>query len=320
MEKLKLGMVGLGDHALQSHLAFMLHKDNTEIVGAFDPNPESFKRVADEYDVNLKSFGTYEELLDEVDAVIICSPDKFHLSQLEQAVAKGIHALCEKPLCCDESELERLKKVLDNKSVVITTCHPRRFDYPYAFAKSVIKKFNNIGKLVGVELDFSYHKPSADKANLHGGSMLQDHANHEIDYLNFLCGLESFTAYKLCDMIDRYEIAGMRVDGISFHFKGTRRLDSRRFDETISLRFEKADVVIYTKDSTQSFIYFHESHERMQLTHLETDYNYRFSEINANFCHAILAGSKNYVSSDDMLLNSQMSVSFKNRNVFEFKK
>lgn len=320
MKKLKIGMVGLGDHALQSHLAFLLGKNNTEVIGAFDPNPQSFDRVLKEYDIDLKSFASYEELLENVDAVIICSPDKFHLSQLEHAVAKGVHTLCEKPLCCDESELERLGKVLDNKSVVITTCHPRRFDYPYAFAKNLIPQVKDAGKLIGVELDFSYHKPSIDKTHLHGGSMLQDHANHEIDYLNFLCGLESFKAYKLCDMVDRYEIAGIRADGISFHFKGTRRLEARKFDETISLRFEKADVVIYTKDSKQSYVYYHEKHEKVQLPHRETDYDYRFREINENFCYTALGEDTNYVSAQDMLLNSQMSVCFKNREMFSFEK
>lgn len=150
MKKLKIGFVGLGDHALQSHLALMLKYDNVDICGAFEPSADAFVRVKKEYGVSLKSFDSYSSLLNEADAVIICSPDRFHLQQLEEAAANGVHALCEKPLCSSEEELVRLQKVFENKDLVITSCHPRRYDYPYVQVKNKLAELVfRYGKVVG---------------------------------------------------------------------------------------------------------------------------------------------------------------------------
>lgn len=322
MEKIKIGFVGLGDHALQSHLALMLKYDDVEIVGAFDPNPDSFARVEEEYGINLQSFENYIELLQAVDGVVIASPDRFHTHQLMQAVCEGKHVLCEKPLCAGLDALVILKTCFNTaqeKNLVITSCHPRRYDLPYLWVKNnlddLIAKYGNV---VGIELDFSYHKPSADKAHLHGDSMLQDHANHEIDYVNFLFGVKVMSAYKLLDVFDRYEIAGVREDGITFHFKGTRRLDARHFGETIEIRFERACLHIDTKDSSKSYIDDNETQERLPVDSQETSYEIRFDGINRNFIDCIKGVAENYLSANDMMLNSRMSVVFKTQNKFEF--
>lgn len=176
-----------------------------------------------------------------------------------------------------------------------------------------------MARLSGVELDFTYHKPSESKRHLHGDSMLQDHANHEIDYVNFLLGMCSMKAFKLLDEFDRYEMTGIREDGVSFHFKGTRRLDSRIFAETINVRFEKAELVVYTKPGENSFIYDHETQSQIEFDVLPTDYDYRFDSINRNFVNAVLGKEAVYLKREEMLLNTAMSVTFQTKDFYEFK-
>ncbi len=65
--------------------------------------------------------------------------------------------------------------------------------------------------------DFFYHHPTATWK--HDRSLLLDHANHEIDLLNFIYGITGFSASRLKDAYDGYEISGVRTDVYPFRSK-----------------------------------------------------------------------------------------------------
>lgn len=316
----KVGLVGLGDHMLQSHLALLKDYDNVLIVGAFDPSEKSFERVQKEYNLTLKSFPSYEALLLEVDAIFISTPDRFHFSQMKLAVEAEKHVFCEKPLCINEEEtlgLAEILKIAKEKKLVVSSCHPRRYDLPYSWVKENLVEFvKRYGKVMNVKLDFTYHKPALDKAQLHGGSMRIDHVNHEIDYINFLFGISEMKAWQKEDTFDFYEMAGKRKDGISFDFFGTRRLDGRIYDESIVVRFERATLTVYTK-SSGSNIYDHETGEKIDIKVPKTDYDLRFAGINKNFISTILGEEECYLTHEDLLLNSKFSIHFDRNEYYQ---
>jgi predicted dehydrogenase len=142
-----------------------------------DPNAEARYNICHALKVEIHE--TNEVSLLErrnVDAVVIASPDRFHLDSLVRAVKAGKHVLCEKPMVTSEEELSRLRTVLElalASNLVVTSCHPRRFDHPYTILKQRLPEFvSQFGNILAVELDFSYHKPS--KQGLHQG-LLIDH-------------------------------------------------------------------------------------------------------------------------------------------------
>ena len=65
--------------------------------------------------IEIKGYSNYKKMLDEeqLDAVSICSPDKYHLEHIRYALKRGIKLiLCEKPLApC--SQLEQAKDLVD---------------------------------------------------------------------------------------------------------------------------------------------------------------------------------------------------------------
>jgi predicted dehydrogenase len=325
----RIALVALGDHALQSHLKPLLQIEGIEISGAFDPSDEAFARAENEYGSKLDRFDTFEDILADknTDAVLIASPDRFHLPQLEAAVQAGKHAFCEKPLCSNKEELVRLAKVLElaqENGLVVTSCHPRRFDTPYVGLKEDLENLKaEFGNVLEVKLDFTYHEPAAEKRHLHGDSMLQDHMNHEIDYLHFLCGHSNFTAHKLLDEHDRYHAAGVRDDGIIFNFMGTRRLPTRSYAESIHIRFETGEVHVDTYSKDRSFIYDHRDFKGAYAPYNnggQTDYDSRFAKINQNWVDTMNGVGENYLTNKDMMINSYLSVAFaKNSSVrYEF--
>lgn len=316
MGKIRIGFAGLGDHSLRAHVKHLAERRDYLLVAGYDPSAQSFKNAETQTQTVLESYRTFEKMISSgtIDAVLISSPDCFHSSQLSQAVEAGLHVFCEKPLCTNESEIIQLRTVLQSavaKELVVTSCHPRRFDPPYVWAKKNLGALQaEFGKILSVTLDFSYHIPSDAKSGLHGGSLLQDHANHEIDYVSFLLGSSCFTVHKLRDEFDHYAMSGVRDDGVSFQFFGTRRLTGSKYPEWIKLRFERGEVVIDTYEQGNSYTLSHETGKQTKITPGATDYDVRFSSINANWIDAIRGRKANYLSGASLVRNSALSVYF----------
>lgn len=168
MKKIKVGFIGLGEHIIQSHLVFLAKYNDVELVGAFDPSIKAFSEVEKEHGIYLKRYNTEEELIDSVDAVVIGSPDQFHFQQMSSVINAQKHVLCEKPLCSELEQVFAFTRVLQKAetfNLVVTSCHPRRFDPPYCWIKDNLAKFEQkFGRLLSVDLDFTYHEPAAEKA------------------------------------------------------------------------------------------------------------------------------------------------------------
>jgi predicted dehydrogenase len=240
---LGIGVIGLGGHA-KHHINYW--SGHFVTMGYFDPGVE---------DPSLQRFSTVEDMLasPEVQAVFIASPEEFHIEQSRMALMAGKHVLCEKPMATPEDGADELSDLLHfarENGLAFTSCHPRRFDPPMVWLRNMISPQRHrwgttteiLGRAVSVEFDFSYHKPNAEWKK--GRSLLLDHINHEIDLVNFFFDIQAFEAQKLHDRFDHYEVVGARDDGISVHFKGTRRLDSSRYPEWCRVRFERGLIEV----------------------------------------------------------------------------
>ena len=307
MKKIGVGLIGVGDHNVRSHLKPLLAIDGAEIRWMYDINIERMEQLKNEYGLHLaKIFTNEDELLSDPDiqAVIIGTPDRFHADSMMKAAEHGKHALVEKPLahCIEEfNKVEQAIEIFQKKWLIMTSCHPRRFDPPFLRLKDNLKRFTEqYGPVIDVTCDFSYHKPS--KQWLHSW-MLDDHYNHEIDLLSFLVGLESYSAQKLYNDDIRYNAAGQRADGISFYFKGTRMLENGIFPEFFTVRFAKGDIRIDTKTW---LCHTHDHDNIMQTIEScgKTNYEERFRWINQNFIDAINGNAKNYLSYEEMKMNT----------------
>src|SRR5699024_1989100 len=95
MDKLKLGMIGVGGIAQNRHIpAFKQLKGTAQIVGVQDINYDLAQQVAKEHMIP-HVFKDYEEMFNEIDAVVICTPNKFHAEISIAAFNEGVHVFCE---------------------------------------------------------------------------------------------------------------------------------------------------------------------------------------------------------------------------------
>ncbi|GMR69725.1 Gfo/Idh/MocA family oxidoreductase [Aerococcus viridans] len=114
-----------------------------------------------------KAYGSYQELLDDdqVDAVYIALPHKYHLEWVLQAIDAGKAILCEKPATINQAEVSEIEAALDAKPVFFMEAMKSRFTPTYQAVKELVAQ-GEIGEIKAIttslcrkfeEADASYH-------------------------------------------------------------------------------------------------------------------------------------------------------------------
>lgn len=102
--KLKIGAAGLGRMGKRHAINFLHRTPRAELVAAFSPDPTELawaKQNLEPYGVAL--YDSYEKMIEhpELMAVVIGTATSAHAEEAIEAMQKGLHVLCEKPLSTD---------------------------------------------------------------------------------------------------------------------------------------------------------------------------------------------------------------------------
>ncbi|CAM3497678.1 Gfo/Idh/MocA family protein [Zobellia roscoffensis] len=134
-DKVNLGYIGLGKQSITLSNAFLANTDEAQIVAGSDvwtTKNEWFKahvnklyadkRNQKEYN-GLTVTGNYLEVLDrdDIDAVIVATPDHWHAIQAIGAMEAGKHVYCEKPLTLKIQEGIDMVKTVKKTGKVLQT-------------------------------------------------------------------------------------------------------------------------------------------------------------------------------------------------------
>ncbi len=316
---LPIGIIGCGGHAAHHAKNF---GSSFILRGVWDTDKEARKKLGKLH--KAKSYDSAEELLNDerIQAVMICSPDEFHLDQIEMAIEAGKHVFCEKPLLVPTQSIRKLKDlfaIARAKKLVLTSCHPRRFDrYAMWFREAHRHQnpslLNSLGKVMGFKFDFSYHKPSSTWKSKR--SLLLDHINHEVDLMNYFFGLQPFKAWKLSDGFDRYQVVGIRSDGITFDFNGTRMLTDEKYPEWCRIRFEQGTVVFDTMHKIVE-VRNHNENSITIIPNMGIDYDARLASVMHNFYDQIMNGVSENLTEKEMIMNTQAGTLLQEEGIIE---
>jgi predicted dehydrogenase len=85
-------------------------------------------------------YAAVDELLDRggVDLILVLCPDKMHGEVARQALAAGVAALVEKPLCTHTEEARALCTLAEERGVLLASVANKRFSPPYALARALV--------------------------------------------------------------------------------------------------------------------------------------------------------------------------------------
>lgn len=314
---IRLGIWGCGGHGWDGHGIVAKDMPEYKLAALCDISQTNMLKIREQLSHGILCGNLPREILCEVDAILIATPDKHHVEHLKMAIDHGVHVLIEKPIAITTEEMdefERLLKVAERKKLVITSCHPRRFDPPFLWLKDMLPEFiSELGPVVSFHYDFTYHKPSA--AWKSSRSLLLDHHGHEIDLLSFLFGRKPFGAQLHDDSFDRYLVTGLRSDAISFSFHGTRRLNERYFHEWMTLRHTCGTVMVETH-SGKATARRNDSTEIKHYACGATNYAVRSHGVMQNFADAINGTGENYLDIEDLVINNRSGVELLEKHTF----
>jgi predicted dehydrogenase len=127
---LRIGIVGTGGMARQRASAFQTLPE-VRLAGIYSPSEtrrQSFSR-----EVGVKAIRTFTEILQAVDAIVLCVPNSLHADLTGQALAAGKHVLVEYPLCLENEKADTLVSAARAANRVLmvgnTIIHESPFQY-----------------------------------------------------------------------------------------------------------------------------------------------------------------------------------------------
>lgn len=149
MSAVRIGLVGTGAIAQMAHLPAIAKVRGAQLVALCDNDRAKARSLADRFDVP-DVFTDIEELLDydELDAVIIATPNHLHEPHVLRALAEKVDVMCERPLALSSRGVERILAAAQraDKKVVVANNHRFRTDVQ---ALDRFLRGGELGKLLG---------------------------------------------------------------------------------------------------------------------------------------------------------------------------
>lgn len=188
----KVGVVGLGKMGL-SHLSLIRPLPDADVVAVCDASGYILS-ILNRY-TGVNTYTDVDDMLkaEDLDAIIIATPSRFHAPAVRAALAAGLHVFCEKPFSLDPAESRELAALATSKGLVTQVGYHYRFVGAFQEMKSLLDA-GVIGDVTHVLAEAYGPVVLAPKGgtwrskSTEGGGCLYDYAAHPLDLLTWCLG------------------------------------------------------------------------------------------------------------------------------------
>ncbi|MDB5221734.1 MAG: Gfo/Idh/MocA family oxidoreductase [Chitinophagaceae bacterium] len=164
------------------------------LTSVCDIIPERANDMATRF--NARPYYSLESLLkaeEQLTTAVICTPNGLHALHSIQALEKGLHVLCEKPLCISTKDGKAMIAAAEKAGKYLFVVKQNRFNPPVAEIKKLCDE-NKFGKITSFQINCFWNRPKeyytdtwkGTKA-LDGG-ILYTQFSHFIDLLYWILG------------------------------------------------------------------------------------------------------------------------------------
>lgn len=185
-------LIGCGSIA-ERHAENIVKKGT--LMAVCDIVPEKADKMAAKF--NATPYYSTEKLLDTASPLtiaVICTPNGLHASHTILALEKGLHVLCEKPLCISIEDGKNMIKAAKKAGKYLFVVKQNRFNPPVAELKKLCDE-NRLGNITSFQVNCFWNRPEEYYQNstwkgtkeLDGG-ILYTQFSHFIDLLYWLLG------------------------------------------------------------------------------------------------------------------------------------
>ena len=99
MRKVRLGFIGAGWWATSNHIPVFLSRDDVELVAVCRLGPSELQQVKERFGFAFATESAEELVRQPLDAVVVTSPHTLHFEHAQLALQRGLHVMCDKPMC-----------------------------------------------------------------------------------------------------------------------------------------------------------------------------------------------------------------------------
>ena len=174
----RIGVVGVGAIAQIAHIPVLAKMRGAQLVALCDNDRPKARSLADRFGVP-DVFTDIEDLLefDELDAVIISTPNHLHEPHVLSALQAGVHVLCERPLGLTSRGVERILGAAQRADRKVLTALNHRFRSDVQALDRFLRG-GELGRLTGVRAGHYQIKKSPEgwrhrRAEAGGGAFFE---------------------------------------------------------------------------------------------------------------------------------------------------
>ena len=187
----------------------------------YDPVFQSAQELAEQYGGT--AYGSEEELLSDgnIDAVIVCAPERFHCRTVTECLRAGKHVLCEKPMAMNAKEAREMFHTWEKSGRILTVAFSQRFYPEYRMAKRLIRE-GAIGKVLmfrtflsnaGVErFVHGSAEDFYDRQIQNVGGVMSNVGCHRVDLIRYLFDQEIVQVLSHTPVLDKRFRDGRPID------------------------------------------------------------------------------------------------------------
>lgn len=191
-ENLRFGLVGCG-HIGERHASLISALGQLVIV--CDIEHTKAQVFSEKY--QCKMVTSYREMIenaDQLDIMVVCTPNWLHAPQSIEALDCGLHVICEKPMALNVSDANQMIEAAQRNQKILWIVKQNRFNPPVAYLKNLIET-GKLGKIYSIQIqglwnrNVEYYSKSNWKGTIEkDGGILFTQFSHFIDVACWLFG------------------------------------------------------------------------------------------------------------------------------------
>jgi predicted dehydrogenase len=138
---MRIGLVGCGNVGVNAHIPAVRANEGMTIIAAADPTPERLQEAAAAAGLGPDDLhADWRALLkrEDIEAVIVATPQRFRPEIVIAAATAGKHVLAEKPLALTPADAQAMIDAARSGGVTLATVHNYHFMPVYRDIKEVL--------------------------------------------------------------------------------------------------------------------------------------------------------------------------------------
>lgn len=213
MSSLRMAAIDYSHGHQYSYTQAVFRLSMAEFVALADADPDRRGRaeaLGREFGGSVAVYKDYRDLLaqEEIEAVMICSPNADHHRMTLDAAQAGKHVLCEKPLAITTDQAEEMIHICEKEGVFLGTAYPYRFAPVIRDMKRRVEA-GEIGQILALSatnhLRSTLSGWSVDPERS-GGGCIRDRVVHALDLCRWFSGREPVEVYAEAGTLARPEL------------------------------------------------------------------------------------------------------------------